>query len=146
MNTKTAGLLAIALIVVIALGVFSFSKKGSSKMNATMQPKPTNVMMKQVSYKDGMYTQEGDYTSPGGPEQIEVKLTLKNNVIVESEVVAKAERPKSKFMQGVFIDNYKPLVVGKSINDLNLGKVAGSSLTPQGFNDAVAKIKAEAKS
>jgi hypothetical protein len=35
--------------------------------------------------------------------------------------------------------------VGKNINDLKLTKIAGSSLTPMGFNDAVAKIKMKAK-
>ena len=98
------------------------------------------------SYKDGEYTQAGDYTSPGGAEQIDVDLTLKNDIIVDAKVTSKAEKPKSKFMQGVFVENYKQYVIGKNINDLKLSKVAGSSLTPQGFNDAVEKIKAQAKS
>jgi hypothetical protein len=42
--------------------------------------------------------------------------------------------------------DYKQYVVGKKIDEVQLTKVSGSSLTPQGFNDALAKIKAEAKS
>lgn len=145
MSTKTTGLLAIALIVIVGVSIFAFSGNGKKKIKPTPSTQPKSTM-EQVSYKDGVYTQVGNYTSPGGAEQIDVKLTLKNGLVTEAEVTPKAERPKSKLMQGVFIENYKPLVVGKSIKDLNLGKVAGSSLTPKGFNDAVEKIKTKAKS
>lgn len=145
MSTKTTGLLAIALIVIIGIGIFTFSNNGKKEVKTTPSLEPKNAMV-QVSYKDGVYTQEGGYTSPGGPEQIEVKLTLKDNLVVQADVTSKAVLPKSKLMQEMFIENYKQLVVGKNIKDLNLGKVAGSSLTPKGFNDAVEKIKAEAKS
>jgi hypothetical protein len=37
------------------------------------------------------------------------------------------------------------VVVGKNINTLNVSRVAGSSLTSMGFNDALTKIKAAAK-
>jgi uncharacterized protein with FMN-binding domain len=145
MSTKTTGLLAIALIVIVGFGIFTFAGNGKKEMKPTPSTEPKNTMV-QVSYKDGIYTQVGDYTSPGGAEQIDVKLTLKNGLVTEAEVTPKAERPKSKLMQGIFVENYKSLVVGKNIKDLNLGKVSGSSLTPKGFNDAVEKIKAEAKS
>lgn len=146
MSTKTTGLLAIAIMVIVGVGIFSFSGNGKKEMAPTSTPvQPTNVMM-QESYKDGVYTQDGSYTSPGGEEQIGVKLTLENGIITEAEVISKAILPKSEFMQTMFVENYKQMVVGKNIKDLNLGKVAGSSLTPKGFNDAVEKIKAEAKS
>ena len=144
MNTKTTGLLVIALIAVIGLGIFSYiSTKKSGIQSST--PQTAEVRQSIATYKDGMYEQIGNYTSPGGAEQIDVKLSLKNGIITQSTVTSEAVRPKSKFMQGLFIANYKQLVVGKNINDLKLGKVAGSSLTPQGFDDALEKIKAEAK-
>lgn len=145
MSTKTTGLLAIALIVIIGVGIFTMSGNSKKEMKTATTPQPKNVMV-ETSYKDGVYTKEGDYTSPGGAEQIEVQLTLKNNLVTDAVVTPKAVLPKSKFMQDVFVKNYKQMVIGKSIKDLNLGKVAGSSLTPKGFNDAVEKIKAEAKS
>ncbi len=145
MSTKSTGILAIALIVIVGFGIFTFAGNGKKEMKPTPSLEPKKAII-QVSYKDGIYIQEGDYTSPGGAEQIVVKLTIKNGIVTASEVTPKAERPKSKLMQGVFVENYKPLVIGKNIKDLNLGKVAGSSLTPKGFNDAVEKIKAEAKS
>ena len=97
------------------------------------------------NYKDGKYTVIGTYKSPAGPEEIGVTLVLANNIITESNVEVRATAPKSLKLQKEFSDNYKTLVVGKSIESLNLGKVVGSSLTPIGFNDALAKIKAEAK-
>jgi hypothetical protein len=145
MNTKAAGLLVIALIVLIGVGIFSFGNKGNTK-EVPSSIAPTAVVKDiTVQYKDGVYTQVGDYKSPAGAEQIDVKLTLENGVVVESEVTPKATAPISKVKQEAFAEGYKEMVVGKSIKDLQLGKIAGASLTPKGFNDAVEKIKAEAK-
>jgi len=48
--------------------------------------------------------------------------------------------------QKIFTDNYKPMVIGKSLDEVcTLGKVSGSSLTPMGFDAACVKIQAEAK-
>lgn len=146
MNTKTTGLLVIALIVAIGIGVFTYSKSTKKEVQ-TATPQP--VMEKKVvqsAYKDGVYTQMGDYTSPGGAEQIDVKLTLKNGIIMEADITPKADRPISKMKQEAFAKEYKTSVVGKDIKDLQLGKIAGASLTPKGFNDAVEKIKAQAQS
>lgn len=98
-----------------------------------------------ASFKDGTYTAEGDYVSPNGPETISVTLSLKGGVVTDAQVAGGAQFGRSKMMQGMFIDNYKPFVIGKSITDINLTKVSGSSLTPKGFNDAVSKIEAQAQ-
>lgn len=144
MKSKTAGLLVIALIVAVGLGIFAFSNKPNKEPLPT--PFPTAEVRKStVNYKDGVYEQLGNYMSPAGAEQIDVKVTLKNGIITESDVTAKASQPISKMKQEAFINGYKSFVVGKNINDLQLGKVAGASLTPKGFNDALEKIKAQAK-
>jgi uncharacterized protein with FMN-binding domain len=98
------------------------------------------------TYKDGTYEVTGDYRSPGGAETIGVKVTLKDNVITDASVTPQATIPKSVHFQQVFTENFKALVIGKNIDDVRLDKVSGSSLTPKGFNDALAKIKAEAQS
>jgi hypothetical protein len=97
-----------------------------------------------AKYKDGTYETVGNYMSPGGEESIEVKLTLVDNIVTDAQVVSKAERPNSVKFQGIFIENYKDKVIGKNINRIKLKKIAGSSLTPQGFNDALNKIKSQA--
>lgn len=97
------------------------------------------------TYKDGTYTVLGSYKSPAGPEEIGVTLTLKNDIITDITVTPKATIRRSIELQTAFAANYKPMVIGKNIAEINLGKVAGASLTPIGFNDALAKIEAQAK-
>ena len=49
-------------------------------------------------------------------------------------------------MQGKFKDAYQKEVIGKPISSIDLGVVGGSSLTPNGFEDALKKIREQAKS
>ena len=110
---------------------------------------PTPVATSTASaeaYKDGTYTAEGDYISPGGPEKISVTLTLSNDVVTDAQAQGEATNPISQRYQGKFISGFKSLVVGQKIANLQLSNVSGSSLTPHGFNDAVQKIKAQAQS
>lgn len=97
------------------------------------------------AYKDGTYSATGNYGSPAGAETIGVTITLKSDVIADAVVEAHATNPRSKIMQADFVANYKPLVIGKKIDEVRLTKVSGSSLTSTGFNEALAKIKAQAK-
>ena len=85
------------------------------------------------------------YKSPAGTEEIGVTITLKNDIITDVGVEPKATARRSVEMQQDFAANYKPMVVGKNIASVKLGKVSGASLTPMGFNDAIAKIEAQAK-
>ena len=48
--------------------------------------------------------------------------------------------------QDDFVGGYKSQVVGKSIAEIQLGKVSGSSLTSRGFNEALDQIRNQAKS
>lgn len=151
------GLILVVFVAIVALAIFGYEatkKKDTSAAETATVPSgaPTAAKQEQATegaaastYKDGTYTVTGDYTVPGGPEKIEVKLTLVGDVITGAEVVSKAERPISKEKQAAFIGGYKDLVVGKNIDEVQLDKVSGSSLTPKGFNDAVKKIKEEAR-
>lgn len=97
-----------------------------------------------VPYKDGEYTATGTYQSPGGTETIAVDLTLASDVVTAVTVTPQATRSESVIYQGKFASGIADVVVGKDIDSLNVSKVAGSSLTSGGFNDALATIKAEA--
>lgn len=119
----------------------------ASSGSSAAQTSPAQSAPAPVSgYKNGSYTVTGKYISPAGPETIKVTLTLTDGVVTASTVVAQADIQGSQEFQEKFINNYKQYVVGKKIDTLQLGKVAGSSLTPKGFNDAVEQIKAQAKS
>lgn len=118
----------------------------------TMEPQedddsmaPQEGAMMENSYKDGTYSASGAYTSPAGPENVEVTLTLKDGSVTNVAFKGNAENEKSKFMQEKFGEGISAEVVGKSIDSLNLAVVNGSSLTPKGFMDALEKIKQEAK-
>ena len=96
-------------------------------------------------YKNGTYSATGSYGSPGGTENISVTLTLSNDIITSVSVTSGAYDRRSQGYQNVFIANYKQYVIGKNIASVNLGKISSSSLTPIGFNNALAQIKSQAK-
>jgi len=97
-----------------------------------------------VSYKDGSYTEPGTYVSPGGEEHIGVTLTLSKNIITKMKVITVKADPTATGYEQLFEGGISAATVGKNINTLNIGVVAGSSLTSMGFNNALAKIKADA--
>jgi uncharacterized protein with FMN-binding domain len=96
-------------------------------------------------YKDGTYSATGNYTSPAGAEQVDVTLTIANGVITDTQFTGKAVNPVSQKRQQAFAEGYEQLVVGKSVDEVSLSVVNGSSLAPKGFMDAVQKIKVEAR-
>ncbi|WP_427171440.1 FMN-binding protein [Arthrobacter sp. 92] len=98
-----------------------------------------------AGYKDGIYSADGSYLSPGGPQTVGVQLTLANGTVSDVTITPHPTDPNTREYQGEFAAGIKDQVVGKKLDELNVSKVAGSSLTGGGFNEAVAKIKAQAK-
>ena len=97
-----------------------------------------------ASYKDGTYTEDGKYVSPSGPQSVTVKLTLAGNKVTAVTVTGHATDPTAKSYQAQFVDGISAEAVGKDINSLKVSRVAGSSLTSGGFNEALTTIKADA--
>lgn len=95
-------------------------------------------------YADGTYEATGDYQAPSGTETVDVSITLEGGVITDVKVVGTATDPTAQQHQGEFIGGIADAVVGKPIDDIQVSKVSGSSLTSGGFNKAVEEIKAEA--
>ena len=95
-------------------------------------------------YADGTYTADGSYQTPETVEEISVTLTLADGVVTDVEVTGDPKAPETTRYQGEFIDGIAAEVVGKPIDDLNVSRVAGSSLTSGGFNTAVESIKEQA--
>jgi uncharacterized protein with FMN-binding domain len=93
-------------------------------------------------YADGTYTATGQYG--GGPSFITVKATLANGVITAVEVTPHATVPRSLELQRRFAAAVPKVVVGRPIDQVNVGKLAGSSNTPKGFNAAIRQIKDQA--
>lgn len=95
-------------------------------------------------YADGSYTADGSYQTPETVEKISVTLTIADGLVTEVEVEGDPQARESEQYQGQFIDGISDEVVGKSLDDIEVSRVAGSSLTSGGFNEAVESIKEQA--
>lgn len=96
------------------------------------------------SYVDGTYTAEGSYQTPESVETISVTVTLEGDVITAVEVTGDPGARESEEYQGKFIGGISDAVVGTDIDDISVSRVAGSSLTSGGFNQAIDDIKSQA--
>lgn len=97
-------------------------------------------------YADGTYTAEGSYQTPETVEQISVTLTLADGFVTDVEVTGDPQARETEQYQGQFIAGIADEVVGVAIDELNVSRVAGSSLTSGGFNAALEDIKDQAAS
>lgn len=95
-------------------------------------------------YADGTYTADGSYQTPETVEEISVTLTIADGLVTEVEVTGDPQARESEQYQGQFIDGISDEVVGKSLDEIEVSRVAGSSLTSGGFNEAVESIKEQA--
>jgi len=98
------------------------------------------------TYADGTYTADGSYATPESVESISVTITLEDDIVTDVEVTGNPQKRESEDYQSKFIGGIASVVVGQDIDDLQVSRVAGSSLTSGGFNDAIETIKAEAAS
>ena len=96
------------------------------------------------SYADGTYTAEGSYATPESVETIVVTVTLQDDLVTAVEVDGDPQKSESEQYQGQFIGGIADVVVGQDIDSLSVSRVAGSSLTSGGFNQAIETIKSEA--
>jgi uncharacterized protein with FMN-binding domain len=118
----------------------------TTKSEATTSTDTTQASPQATNeYKDGTYSASGSYDSPGGTESITIGITLKNDTIIATSADSGANDPEAHEYQDDFIGGYKQLIVGKSVDSVRLSRVSGSSLTSQGFNSALTKIKNQAK-
>ena len=96
------------------------------------------------TYADGTYTAEGSYATPESVETIVVTVTLENDIITAVDVTGDPQKRESEEYQGRFIGGIADVVVGQDIDQISVSRVAGSSLTSGGFNQAIDTIKSEA--
>ena len=94
---------------------------------------------------DGTYTVVGGYQSPNGPETVVVTLSVADGVVTAADVEPQATNATSSRYQGQFAGGIADEVVGKPLAEVEVGRVAGSSLTGRGFNEALDQIRSEAQ-
>lgn len=152
-HPAVAAIIVIVLIGIVAAVVVATRNQSEESSVAETSQEPANEITatppgdtsEAATYKNGEYTETVNYISPGGRESIEVTLTLEGDVITDATVTPKATSGEAKEYQAEFVSGYKTLVVGKDIDEVSLSRVAGSSLTSNGFNSALELIKADAK-
>ena len=139
------------LTAIIAIGVAAATAgcattdvDGTSPSSAsnTSVAVPGSPSSRRSRYADGTYNATGQYGSL--PSSIGVSVTLVEGVITAVTVTPQATDPTSLDYQTRFARAVPALVVGRNIDEMNLSRVAGSSGTPDGFNAAIQRIKAEA--
>lgn len=152
-NKKQIIAVLAVLIVIVAIvgGAVALGGKNNehdrshaSTTSATSQASSETQADANATYKDGEYEATGDYTSPGGSQEITVSVTVKDGVITDTSAQEGATDSESREHQEEFIDSYKTQVVGKKLSEISLSRVSGSSLTSQGFNDAIQQIRDQA--
>jgi len=102
-----------------------------------------SALCKDSIYADGVYTATGTYGSL--PSSITVTVTLINDVITAARVIPHATNPTSLDLQRGFAAAVPAVVVGKRIDEVKVGRLAGSSGTPDGFNAAIRLIREQAR-
>lgn len=155
-RTTTTIIILIATALLIG-GVVFVSQQSKQKDTATKtsvakidtaskKQTPATQSNTSASYKEGSYTATGSYQSPGGSQEIKVNIKLASDgTISDTSAQGDDKSSDSKFYQSSFISNYKDKVVGKKIDDVSLSHVGASSLTSDGFNNALEDIKNQAK-
>ena len=153
-NKAIIGIIVVVLLVVAATAVIIVSNNtkttttsdATASISPSTSPSASSATASTSSVKDGMYSASGSYQTPGGQESIGVKVTLAGGVITDATVTQNASGGEAEEYQSKFLSGYKSQVVGKKISDVSLTRVAGSSLTPIGFNNAIDSIESQAQS
>ena len=148
-KTKSSILKAFTALVVVALGglgLWKLSTGGDEDNKPVQQPADNATPATNYgNYKDGIYSATGNYNSPQGNERVAVTVTLKNNIVTDTTFNGQSSSRRSQSYMNKFSSGFSTLVIGKPIDQVSLTVVNGSSLTPIGFMNALAKIKAQAK-
>lgn len=149
-NKAVIGLIVVVLLVAIATTV---SVLGNNKQEDTASTSPSvsptiassSSATSSSTVKDGTYTATGIYQTPGGQESIGVTVTLSGGNVTDAKVTQEGKTDEAQEYQAAFASAFKSQVVGKKISDVSLSRVAGSSLTPRGFNSAISDIENQAQ-
>jgi len=138
-------LLAIAGVGVLAGCAQDGASPPADAAPAPEGPAPPAEPDPSSPYADGTYSADGQYLAPSGPESVTVTVTLEGGVVQDVVVEGHATDGTARGYQGQFVAGVAAQVVGRPIEGLSVDRVAGSSLTSGGFNQAIETIRVEAR-
>lgn len=152
-SPAVAALIIIVLVGIVTAAAITITIKNKSGQSTIMNPINGNsgsnstpmMSPSTANYKDGNYTAKGGYYTPGGRGSIALNITIKSDIITDASIEMGAAGGVSIQYQDAFKSAYKDSVVSKNVNDVSLSRVAGASLTSDGFNTVLDQIKSDAK-
>ena len=99
------------------------------------------------STADGVtYNAQADYLTPRRTNHdVGISLTIEDSIITAANVTYDGGPAGTPAHIG-FDNAYAEAVIGQNINEVELSRVGGASLTSDAFNDAVADIRAQMQS
>ncbi|MYW96159.1 hypothetical protein G3I59_37530 [Amycolatopsis rubida] len=141
---RTAFAAASTAALVALAGCASGGTTSPQPSDTAAASSPPGTNSSGIRYKDGTYTVRGVYG--GAPSYLTVTLALNAGTITKAAVEPMPDNnDTSRGYQERFAAAVPAEVTGKSIGDVQVGKLAGASGCADGFNDAVAKIREQAK-
>ncbi len=166
-NNHLPAIIGLVVIVLLASGAVVLSQQKSDQTDTTTatetsqtQPNTTasetstpdtatandaSTTNTSGTYKNGTYSANARYSTPESTESIALTVTIQDGKVSDVSVQQTPQDRESREYQQMFADNYKSEVVGKDVASINLSRVAGSSLTSNGFNDALDTIRSQAQ-
>lgn len=145
----------IVIVVIVAGAVYaSSSKQEEATTNAATSTTATenvdqsakNATQANTRYADGNYDASSRYSTPGGTDTMDISVTLQNGSVIAVGASTSPQDAESKEYDNNFLDEFKTFVIGKNIEDVQLSRIAGASLTTGGFMDALESVADQARS
>lgn len=131
--------------VALGVGFASCSPQAEAPTTSTESPAPAPSPESgepTTAYTDGQYSATGWYG--GLPSHHDVTLTIDDEVVTDVEITTPAEDETSLGYQLRFAEALPGAIIGRSIDDIAVDRLAGSSGCSEGFMDALAQIKEQA--
>lgn len=150
--TRAAVGAATTVVVLIPLTGCTGGEDGSASSSppasspstpSSTSPSPDASSADGSDYADGTYTARGYYG--GAPSYMTFTVTLDDDLIADvSSELMPDNNDTSRGYQERFAAALPDEVVGRSVDEVEVGVLAGSSSCGDGFNDALAKIREQA--
>jgi uncharacterized protein with FMN-binding domain len=133
-----------ASLGLLALAGCAVESAVADTVDTTSSETATETATTDDGYTDGTYSADATYQSPSGTHTISVELTIADDTVTAVEVSGDATEGEAGTHQQRFIAAISDEVVGQDISTLSVSRVAGASLTSDGFTAALDEIRSQA--
>lgn len=103
---------------------------------------PEAAMEETATGATGTYEGEASYSTGRAVHELDVTLTIENDVVVAADVTYDGGDAPTPILQS-FDQAYQAEVIGQNIDTIELSRVGGASWTSDAFNEAVSEVRAQ---